>query len=200
MTRLLLVLAATLLLAACQRAVFEHPPAVAQCDPQLVGHWLSKDANGGDDGEMRVEIAGDCQMRTIEQRPDGLRTSDTTLLGTGKLRRDRILWVDAGWAHRSYEIDPGPLDQDGDVYVYAYKIRAGDRLALYPVDSRRLARRAVDKKIEADVLLQDGSLTVRARGDLEQQRKQLPGRGLFDRSEPLEFARTTVDTAPEGQR
>lgn len=197
MTRPLLVLATTLLLAACQRTVFEHPPAVAQCDPQLVGHWLSQGSNGGDDGEMRVEIADDCRMRTIEQRPDGLRTSDTTMLGTGKLRRDRILWVDAGWAHRSYEIDPGPLDQDGDVYVYAYTIRAGNRLALYPVDSRKLAQRAVDKKMEADVLLQDGSLTVRARGDIEGQRKQLPGRGLFDRSEPLEFARTDADTGSQ---
>lgn len=190
MARRLLPLLLVLALAACQRTVFEHPPALAaECDPALVGRWLSQGEGDEPDGEVQATIDAACDLQIIEQRPEGERRSEPTRLGTAKVERSHFLWVPADWAHRSFDIAPGPLDRVGDVYVYAYRFQRGGRLQLLPLRHRELAQRALSGKLKADVHFEGGSLTVRVPGDAELQRGTLRQKRLLDRSQPLRFRR-----------
>lgn len=194
MARRLLPLLTALLLAACQRTVFEHPPAAAAaCDPALVGRWLSQGERKEPDGEVEAHISANCHLQIIEQRREGERRSDPTRLGVSASQRPNLLWVDAGWAHRSFDVEPGPLDREGDVYVYAYRIQRGGRLQLLPVRHRELAQSALAGKLKADVLYEGGSLTVRVPGDGDARDTLLRQQRLFDRSQVLRFRRASQE-------
>ena len=182
------------LISGCQRTLFESIPtsSVPACDAGLVGHWLSVDDDPADQGELQAFVSSECAMRIVERRNEGPRESQAIVLRTSALGKTKVLLVDAQWANASFDVDAGPLDQPGDFYMYAYTLRSGNRLQLLPVDHRALAERAIANKLKADVLLLDGSLAVRVRGDGDAQTEQLRRVSLFDRSEPLNFIRADV--------
>ncbi len=193
----LAVLMAALLASGCQRTLFENIPtsSVAACDAALVGHWLSVDDDAAaSQGELQAFVSSTCELRIVERRNEGPRESGTTAMRTSALGKTKVLLVNAQWANASFDVDPGPLDQAGDFYMYAYDLRGGNRLRLLPVDHRALAERAVANRLKADVLLLDGSLTVRVRGNGKAQSEQLRRVSLFDRSEPLTFVRADAST------
>ncbi len=194
---LTLALCLILPLAGCQRTLFEAPPAAALgCDPALAGQWLSKGDGKDVDGELRVLVDAQCSLHTVELRSDGERISGHTRVGTVDLGRQTIVVIDAAWANRSFDLQAGPLDRPGDVYLFAYRLRGTDTLQLLPVRHKAVAEWALADKLEADILLQDGSLTVRVRGDANAQRDQLRRLRLFDRAAPLTFLRAAAGTPP----
>ncbi|MGQ0801502.1 MAG: hypothetical protein ACT4NL_15495 [Pseudomarimonas sp.] len=180
----------------CQRTLFEHAPehpltnSAADCDQALVGHWLSETDNEEEAGEIQVFVDPTCSVRTIERRKEGLRESAATQINTLILGRNKALAVSAAWANQSFDVNSNSFDHPGDVYLFGYRLRGKDRLQLLQVRHEKLARLGLERDLEADVLLEDGSLTVRVRGDGQSQHQQLSPLGMFDTSEPLNFIRS----------
>ena len=102
-----------------------------------------------------------------------------------------MLSVSASWANQSFEVNSNSFDHAGDVYLFAYRLRGRDRLQLLQVRHEKLAKLGLERDLEADVLLEDGSLTVRVRGEGQSQYRQLSKLRMFDSSEPLNFVRNT---------
>lgn len=194
--RLVVPVALALLLGACQRTVFQNPPAAAEaCDPALAGRWLSQGDTPKSHGELEVLVGADCSLRAVEHKPTGARRSEPTTLRNARVGGVRYLWLDAGWTHRSFEIDPNLLDREGDVYLFAYSI-SRDHLRLANAPHRALAHRVLDKDIAGEVLMQENDLMVRVSGDVDAVRKVLGKHRLFRFDEALHFRRARGDSAP----
>jgi len=185
-----------MLTSGCQRTLFEHAPehpltnSAADCDQALVGHWLSETDNDEEPGEIQVFVDPTCSVRTVERRTEGLRESVPTQINTLTLGRNKVLAVSAAWANQSFDVNSNSFDHPGDVYLFAYRLRGEDRLQLLQVRHEKLAKLGLERDLEADVLLEDGSLTVRVRGDGQSQVQQLSPLRMFDTSEPLNFTRS----------
>lgn len=195
MIRLLVVVVLALGLAACQRTVFENPPVAAgDCDPGLVGEWLSEGDQRSEDGELQAFVSSSCELVTVEHKRDGEHRSQPVQLHVGRTGGVRYLWLDAGWAHRTFEVEATALDHAGDVYVYGYALSRGVlRLAAPP--HRALAHRVLDKDIAGEVLMREDELVVRLTGDVEAIRATLSKHRVFRMDEALRFRR-----APETRR
>ena len=185
-----------LLLTACQRTVFEHPPAAADCDPALTGLWLSHGEPPEADGELELRIGADCRLETLSHERNGERRSEPTHLSTAQIGKRRLLWVDAGWANRSFDIEPGPLDRPGDVYVFAYRLRDGE-LRLFAADDRALAHAIIDDRVDGDLLQRGDDLVVRVRGKSEDIAKLVGKQRLWQRDTQLNFVRSLRDEPVE---
>jgi hypothetical protein len=191
LSRLALVAVAALALGACERTVFQNPPAVAAaaCDPDLVGRWLSEGDTPEDRGEMEAIIDADCGLVTIEHKQDGPRRSAPTTLHLAKVDGQHYAWFDAAWAHSQFEVDSNLLDQPGDVYLYAYRVK-GSRLSLAAPPHRKLARQVIDRDVSGEVLVHDDTVTVRIEGDADAIRAMLRKRKPFRfDGESLRFVR-----------
>lgn len=164
---------------ACQRTLFQHAPAEAEaCDPALVGRWLSQGDRPEENGEIEARVDANCRLQVFEHEHGGTKTSPTTTLRNARVDGTRYLWVDAGWANQAFEIDATPLDQAGDVYLFAYQ-PSRDRLRLAGAPERALAHRVLDKDIAGEVMLHDENLTVRLEGEPAAIRKTLRKHRLF---------------------
>lgn len=194
-TRGVAALLAVLALAACQRTVFENPPAtLAACDPALVGRWLSLGDREEESGELEAIVASDCRMQVIEHERSGPRRLPPTQLRNGVRAGVRYLWLEAAWANRGFEIQPTVLDRDGDVYLFAYRVRRGV-LELAAPPHRALAHRVLDKDIAGEVLMQGDELAVRVAGDRNAIAKTLGRHRLFRFEQPLRFRRAGAEAA-----
>lgn len=187
----LLVLA----LAGCERTLFQHSPAAAGCDPALTGRWLSQDKDAKEEGELVATVDAQCRLTTVEHKSDGPRRSAPTTLRTGQADGVRYLWLDAAWANASFDVDDTSLDEPGDVYLFAYRLR-GDRLDLAAPPHRSVAHRVLDKDIPGEVLMQDDSLTVRITGERDALRKTLRQYRIFRFDDALRFRRAQPDETP----
>lgn len=184
-----LALLAALLLAGCQRTVFEHPPAAADaCDPDLAGRWLSQGERAEEHGELEVVVESNCSLQLVEHKRTGERVLPQTQLRNARVGGVRYLWLDAAWANRHFDVETSLLDHDGDVYLFAYSI-SRDRLRLASPPHRALAHRVLDKDIAGDVLLHESELTVRVHGEPDAIRKVLAKHRLFRFDEALHFRR-----------
>jgi hypothetical protein len=193
--RLLAFASFVMLLGACQRTVFESPPAAAAaCDPALAGRWLSLGDRAEERGELEANIDAACGLVTIERKQAGPQRSTPTTLRHARVDGMNYLWVDAAWVHRNFEVEAGVLDRPGDVYLYAWRLR-GDQLLLSAPPHRALAHHVLDKDIKGDVLMQDEDLTIRVRGDAAATRAMLRKHRLFRFDEPLRFERAAADAA-----
>jgi len=175
-------------LAACQRTVFESAPAAADCDAALAGQWLSQGDADEVDGEVTLHIDASCNLRTLIREKGSERHARPTHVRTARLGKQSVLWVDADWLHQAFDIEPGPLDEPGDLYVYSYRINDGS-LRLRGPDHQRLARAAIARRLEADVLQRGGDLTVRVRGDTDAIARIVRRGKLWQREPELRFIR-----------
>lgn len=195
MIRPLAVLAVLLMLAGCQRTLFEHAPVAAApgCDPDLVGEWRSEGERRSEDGELVAFVGADCRLVTVEHRGDGERRSLPTTLHLGRAGGVRYLWVDAAWANAAFDVEANVLDREGDVYLYAWSLsREVLRLATPPHTA--LAHRVIDKDIPGEVHMTENELVVRVTGTPEQVRRTLSRHRVFRMDEALRFRR-----APEAR-
>jgi hypothetical protein len=133
-------------------------------------------------------------MYTIEHDGDGDRRSQPTQLHTGRAGGVRYLWVDAAWANRAFEVEPGAIDHPGDVYLFAYAL-SRDVLRLATPPHRALAHRVIDQDIPGEVSMLGDELAVRITGDGEAVRKVLSKHRVFRMDEAWRFRR-----APERAR
>ncbi len=187
--RIVLLLLVLLTTTACQRTLFQQAPGPDGCDPALAGEWWSLGDADDPDGELQATIGRDCSIFVVERDAEGERRSAPSTLGSARLGGRAIVWFDAAWANRSFEIEGDALDQPGDRYVYAYRFERGDRLTLFPIRHEALARAAVENRLKADVLLLDGNLTVRVRAEADELRRLLGRKRVFDDKQPLRFRR-----------
>lgn len=188
--RPLSVLLLGLALAGCERTAFESPPSdSSRCDKALVGQWLSQPGQGGQDGELVAIVADDCSLRVERPRADGTRRSSPTPLRSDRVAGERYLWLDARWAHDSFDVATNTLDRDGDVYLFAYAFVGRDGLRLHPIRHRALAHRVLDKDVPGELLVRDDSLTVRIPGDSDTVAALLRKYRLFDTGSSVDFRR-----------
>lgn len=185
-----------ILLCACERTVFENAPAAAAaaCDSSLVGRWLSQGDNQDDDGELEALVGTDCSLTVIEHEQAGPKRSTPTTLRHARQGGVAYLWVDAAWANRSFDVDTTVIDHEGDVYLFAYRLRK-DELQLASPPPRALAHRVLDKDIPGEVLMHEEELAVRVKGDSEAIRKVLGRHRLYRFDDPMRFRRATEDDA-----
>jgi hypothetical protein len=182
------LLLSLLALAGCERTLFERSPADAGCDPALAGRWLSQGRDAKDEGELVATIDAQCRLTTVEHKAEGPRRSAPTTLRTGQADGVRYLWLEAAWANASFEIERNALDHDGDIYLFAYRLR-GDRLDLAAPPHRAVAHRVLDKDVPGEVLKQDDELTVRVTGERDALRKMLRSYRIFRFDDALRFRR-----------
>ena len=188
--RRIAALAALLALAGCERTVFESPPPErTRCDKALVGEWLSEGDHHSQEGELRASVGADCRLRVTERKAAGDRVSDPVTLHSDRLGGAAYLWLDADWAHRSFDVDAGPLGKPGDVYVFAYKATGHNHLTLYSPRHRALAHRVLDKDVSGEVLARDDALAVRIPGDVAATAALLRKYRLFDTKNGIRFRR-----------
>jgi hypothetical protein len=191
-----LLLLVAMLAAGCQRTLWSQPPASTNaCDASLVGYWVSVDRIGNPDGEVEATFTADCQVAVVEHRPDGPRAWPPVVLASARIGRRDVLWLDAGSVNRAFGIDAGPVDREGSVYVFAYRLD-GARLELWQPDHRRLARRVLEGELDGAVLVDGHDIAVRLDGAPDQLARLLDERRSFQRSAPLRFRRSTVPAAP----
>lgn len=177
------------LLAGCERAVFESAPAASGgCDATLVGHWLSVGDGSERDGEFEAIVAPGCQLTTIEHKAEHEVRSEPTQFSTARVDRINYLWLDAGWSHRSFEVESTLLDEPGDIYLLAYRQRR-DTLELSRPALRSLAHKVLDKDVRGEVLLHDDNFVVRVSGDTDVMRAQLRRHRIFRFDDTLRFRR-----------
>ena len=187
--RCLSLAACLILLSACERTVFESAPATAAaCDPALVGRWLSQGDRDEDDGELEAVVGADCSLQVTEHEQTGPKRSEPTTLRNARTGGVSYLWVDAVWANRNFDVDPTVIDHEGDVYLYAYRLRR-DELQLATPPPRALAHRVLDKDIAGELLMHDDELAVRVSGNGEAIRKALGKHRLFRFDKPMRFRR-----------
>ena len=154
-----------LLLAACQVTTFEKPPLVAEtaCDPVLVGRWWSVSEGGptGDDGEVRLTIAPDCELTFTEREADGtLRTDPPTRLYWARHGAHAYAWVDAAWAVRHVGEEEDLTVPAGDVALVRYAAE-GDQLVFWSTDDKAIAHAIVDGEISGETHVADSDITNR---------------------------------------
>lgn len=196
LSRLLLGAALVASLGACERTAFQSPPSEStRCDKALVGHWLSEGGDGSQDGELEAFVDADCNLRVDERKADGIRHSTATPLRSDRIGSERYLWLDAEWAHRSFEIDTSALDAPGDVYLFSYATSGRDRLTLHSPRHRAIAHRVLDKDIGGELIAREDSLTVRIPGDSKAVAGLLRKYRLFDLKNGLGFRRAAEDDA-----
>ena len=192
-TRLLLGLLVITTLAACQRTLLSQAPVEgAGCDAALVGHWLSEGEGSATDGEIEAWLGADCVLKAVEQRSEGPRTWPPIRVSTARFAGRDLLLLDAAAANVAFEVEPGPLDREGAVYVFAYRLR-GDALTLLPPDHRRLAQAVVAGKADGAALVEDSNITVRLDARGEALAKLLRARRSFAKGEAVRFRRVAPD-------
>ena len=180
----LIIPLACLLLAACEATTFETAPVAAlPCDPTLAGDWSSVGDQGEVDGEVVLQIDGDCRLSVIEHKADGPHTGEATALHLGRHGGHRYAWVDAGWMMQRFDEDH--RFPEGDVIVLRYR-QQGDRLELWSTDDRAVAHAIIDDKLDGEVLARENELFNRLTGT--QEAAVLDHPGLFD-AEPAAFRR-----------
>ena len=194
--RMLLGAALIASLGACERTAFQSPPSAStRCDKALIGHWLSEGGEGSQDGELEAFVDADCNLRVDERKAEGIRHSTATPLRSDRVGSERYLWLDAGWAHRSFEIETNALDVPGDVYIFSYATSGRDRLTLHSPRHRAIAHRVLDKDISGEVIALEDSLSVRIPGDSGDTATLLRKYRLFDLRNGLGFRRASEDGA-----
>lgn len=184
------ILIATMLLAGCQRTLFEAAPAAATGCEALVGDWLSLGDGQGRDGEIEVTVSAECIARIIEHGAEGPRSYLPLRLHVAS-EPTRWIWVDATEANAALAVQPGPLERRGSVYVFAWTLR-DDVLALTPPAHRALAHRVLDGDIDGAVHAEDRALTVRIELDAAATASLLSTDGTLDAGNTVRFRRATV--------
>ncbi len=187
--RLVLLMAMLPTLAACQRTLLSQAPVEgAGCDAALVGHWLSDGEGSEADGEIEAWLGADCVLKAVEQRSEGPRTWPPIRVSTARFAGRDLLLLDAAAANVAFEVEPGPLDREGAVYVFAYRLRR-DGLTLLPPDHRRLAQAVVAGTADGGALVEDSNITVRLDARGEALADLLGARRSFARDEAVVFRR-----------
>jgi hypothetical protein len=177
------------LLAGCQRTVFESAPTTAQaCDQELAGRWLSEADAGSQPGEIEIRVDRSCGLIVTERKPDGPKRSQPTRLHNAQIGGVNYLWVDATWANENFDVERNEMDQEGDVYIVAYRIRRGV-LQLAAPPHRDIAHLVLDKKIRGEVLMREDDLTVRVSGGPDVVLAAIQHQRMFRFSQHLRFQR-----------
>ncbi|KAA2284500.1 hypothetical protein [Arenimonas fontis] len=179
------LLSALALLAGCEATRFEQAPLTAEaaCDPALAGRWLSVAEPPGPDGEMELQVSADCLLAVVEYQGEQRRTGEVARLHTGRHGGHRYAWVDAGWAHRRFEVDLAVAE--GAVYLVRYRVQ-GDVLDVRSPDTRRVAHLIIDQELDGEVVARDYSIFSRV--DVADGLAALE-RADFFKPEPLRFRR-----------
>lgn len=182
-----------LLLAGCQRTMLAQPPAAASgCDPRLQGHWRSIDGRGAQTGEIEVRLGADCMLWVVEHGREAPRAWPPIALASARIGRRDLLWFDATIANAGFEVATGPVDREGSVYVFAYRIK-DEQVTLLRPDHRRLARLVVEERIEGGVLADGSDLAVRLDGEPAELAALLARRASFTRADAMRFRRAATD-------
>lgn len=189
--RFLLLMAASLLLSACQGTAFELPPiADAPCDARLAGHWDSIGDRADEDGEVQLDVSDSCSLSVYERKQGKIVSGDPTQLHVGQLGEWWYLWVDAEWSRKRF--DTGLPVRPGDIYLMRYELRKGE-LVLNMPDDKAIAHRIIDGQIPGQVSKDDQNLQNRITGGPHPRLLDSPG--FFSRDE-MRFRRGQGSVKP----
>lgn len=170
---------------ACQSTSFQTPPlAAGACDTALAGRWLSLDAKGEPDGEMELQVSGDCELEVADRNNGVIRRGRPTRLHTARDGGQSFLWVDAAWATTRFEATDLAVDPH-DVYVLRYEVDDA-QLLVNAMDDKAVAHLIIDGKVPGTIRSGDNELVNRITGPARPEILQLPG--VFS-ADPLRFRR-----------
>lgn len=172
-----------LLLAGCQRVIFDSPPSVPACDPALVGGWEMReepeDTAAPDGGEpapaadwLRIRIDADCRLSGSWTDKGTEHVLAPTTLLTRRIGERSLVWFEHAWANKSFEIDALPIDETPGYYVYRYRVRDG-AWELQPFDVERLAAKVLAGRWRGDIHKEGETLVVRVTDDAERTERLL---------------------------
>jgi len=189
--RILFLVAALLLLSACQGTAFEKPPlADSPCDVRLAGHWESVGDRAEENGEVQLDISDSCNLAVSERKQGKIIEGEPTRLHVGQLGAWWYLWVDAEWSRKRF--DTGLPVRPGDVYLMRYELRKGE-LVLNMPDDKLIAHRIIDGDIPGQVSKDDQNLQNRITGGPHPRLLDSPG--FFSR-EAMRFRRGKGSAQP----
>lgn len=194
------LICAMLVLGACTETRFESPPgdAIEACDPAWKGLWLdaSENASRGDRDDAAFLVDDACRFLMLERpEKDGplkqIHIPMNFVHDRGKhylvVADDQLAGVvDVGPVHR---MKPAPANA---FFVARYELN-GDRLAIYDIDSTRVAHLVIDDTIEGTVDSGDKELHVFVKGNREQILAILRKHDLFD-AKPDAVARRSKES------
>lgn len=188
-------LAASLLsavsLSGCETTSFEKAPLVeAACDPGLVGHWDSVGGTEESDGDVQLDIAGDCTLRLIDLHQGAKRAGEATQLHVGTHEGTRYLWLDSAWSLARFDSDLRAAP--GDVLVLRYSTQRGELVVNVP-DDKAIAHHILDGEAPGSTAKDDDGLQNRITGGPHP--KLLANDWFFDREE-LRFRRVPAPAHP----
>jgi hypothetical protein len=202
MKTLLPMVLAAVLCTGCETVVFEASPVAAQeCDPALVGNWLSIGDKPQDKGEVEIRITSDCKLLFVEHEKEVTREGDWTQLYVGRDGRIRYLWIDARWTEQRMALTDERAKANaeeakasefaaGDFVVFQYRVDA-HRLEVNKPNPKAFAHRIIDEQIKGEVKHDaDGDLAVRVTAPVDP--RQLRDAKLFPRGD-MRFERAPAD-------
>jgi hypothetical protein len=212
--RLAFVLA-TLALAGCIETRFESPLGdnIETCDARWKGLWtgVDKDVDLGKD-VTAFHVNDDCEFAVLDQPEPGgpLKRVRVPLNYVHAGGRDYIVVADTALAglvklQPPHGIDPVPQKS---FFFARYRVR-GDRIELYPVDSRRTAALVIDGTLDGTVDKTRNELRVYVRGSRTQMLAMVRENAIFEDKPTLELVRSHHDVAaferslqpaPKGER
>jgi hypothetical protein len=188
-------------LAGCVETRFESPLGdnIETCDARWKGLWTGVD-NDVDLGKdvTAFHVNDECEFAVLDQTEPGgpLKRVRVPLNYVHAGGRDYIVVADTALAglvklQPPHGIDPLPQKS---FFFARYRVR-GDRIELYPVDSRRTAALVIDGTLDGTVDKTRNELRVYVRGSRAQMLAMVRKHTIFEDKPTLELVRSRHDVA-----
>lgn len=197
----LLFALACLALAGCVETRFESPLGdhIETCDARWKGLWTGADGDLDLDRNVTAfHVDDDCEFSVLDQPEPGgpLKRIRVPLNYVHADGHDYLVIADTALAglvelEPPHGIDPAPRKS---FFFARYRVR-GDRIELYPVDSKRTARLVIDGKLDGSVDKTRNELRVYVRGSRAQMLAMVREQAIFTDEPTLELVRKRQDIA-----
>lgn len=158
-----------LAVSACNVTRFESPPgeALDSCDTRWRGLWIAHE-DDGELGDAAIHVDEACRVLILDQAERGGPVKSVHVPSNfSRVGRDDYVVVSDLALKPLFELGPVPglVEQPARTFVLMrYRFR-GDRLELYDIDDRKIARLVLDGGIEGTVLKSSDGLQVYVQGD-----------------------------------
>jgi len=197
--RALMLLACALAATGCIETRFESPPGdnIETCDARWKGLWTGEDIRSSQDATAFF-VDDECRFEVLDQPERGgpIKRLRVPVNFVHADRNDYLVVADTGLKglvelKAPYGVAPAPEKS----FFFARYSAHGERIDIYKVDDKRVAKQIIDGKIDGTVSQTANELHVYVRGDRARTLEILRHGGIFvDKSDMvLHRVNQTVD-------